>query len=101
MTRLGKILPFGRIFFALGKIFSGVYLLLGDFLGKILFTLGKFFSKSIYYWANFFRDLGEFFYKPSGHTGLSGGGASSRATTFCQRSPSSNPWTDLAFAVQN
>ena len=51
------------------KFFLEFILLLGDFLGKILFTLGEFFSKSIYYWANFFRDLGEFFFKPSGHTG--------------------------------
>ena len=50
------------------NFFSGVYLLLGDFLGKILFTLGEFFSKSIYYWAKFFRDLGKFFFKLSGHT---------------------------------
>ena len=72
VTRLGEISPFGRIFFALGEIFSGVYLLLGDFLGKILFTLGEFFSKSIYYWANFSRDLGELFFKPSGHTSCGG-----------------------------
>ena len=63
-----KFRHLGEFFLPWAKFFSGVYLLLGDFLGKILFTLGEFFSKSIYYWANFFRDLGEFFFKPSGHT---------------------------------
>ena len=63
VTRLGEISPFGRIIFALGKIFSGVYLLLGDFLGKILFTLGEFFFKSIYYWANFFQRFGQIFFQ--------------------------------------
>ena len=56
VTKLGKILPFGR-FFSLGaKFISGVNLLLGDFLGKILFTLGDFFP-SLFTIGRFFSDI--------------------------------------------
>ena len=43
---------------------------------RSIFTIGQnfiyfepIFFKFIYNWANFFRDLGKIFFKPSGHTG--------------------------------